>query len=37
MVANDREVSRYSGFAYRLETLYDFMLETGDDGDTISF
>ena len=26
MVANDREVSRYSGFAYRLETLYDFML-----------
>ena len=37
MVANDREVSRYSGFAYRLETLYDFMLETGDDVDTISF
>ena len=26
MVANDREVSRYSGFAYRLETLYDFLL-----------
>lgn len=38
MVANDREVSRYSGFAYRLENLYEFMLETGDDNaDRLSF
>ncbi|MCD8036734.1 MAG: ATP-dependent RecD-like DNA helicase [Clostridiales bacterium] len=28
MVENDREVSRYSGFAYRLVNLYDFMRET---------
>lgn len=31
MVANDREISRYSGFAYRLNGLYDFMLEVGAD------
>ncbi len=28
MVENDREVSHYSGFAYRLVSLYDFMHET---------
>lgn len=31
MVENDREVSRYSGFAYRLNELYDFMKETGEE------
>ena len=36
MVANDREVSRYSGFAYRLESLYDFMLETGENNEGVS-
>ena len=29
MVANDREVSRYSGLAYRLNSLWDFMIEDG--------
>ena len=29
MVANDREVSRYSGLACRLNSLWDFMIEDG--------
>ena len=27
MVANDREVSRYSGLAYRINSLWHFMTE----------
>ena len=27
MVANDREVSRYSGLAYRINSLWNFMTE----------
>ena len=30
MVENDREISRYSGYRYRLEKMYDFMLEAGN-------
>ena len=36
MVANDREISRYSGLAYRMCSLYEFMAETNDMGRSIS-
>ncbi len=31
MVENDREISRYSGYRYRLEKMYDFMREAGNE------
>ena len=36
MVANDREISRYSGLAYRMCSLYEFMAETNNMGRSIS-